>query len=177
VHVSRASLEEILKESIIPSPDSQWNAAREVEAAMRWDPCAYYYAGRAFPSDGGLATGLTRDAETGRSGSTTSFDSGGLWKCQPTLHSRREEIYFADPAICKNYLVDRRWPNRVTCPGTNIPVEPLHLFRCLEEQCLRFNNAKLTDGERFTLAASGTVGERVKYNEITAKTGSSGGGL
>src|ERR1700691_108949 len=33
--------------------------------------------------------------------------------------------------------------------GTYVSVEPYHLFRYLDEQAIRFNNRKLTDGERF----------------------------
>jgi transposase-like protein len=37
--------------------------------------------------------------------------------------------------------------------GTYVSVEPFHLFRYLNEQSFRFNNRKLTDGERFSLGA------------------------
>src|SRR6185503_9121701 len=37
--------------------------------------------------------------------------------------------------------------------GTYISVEPFHLFRYLDEQSFRFNNRKLTDGERFSIVA------------------------
>ena len=33
--------------------------------------------------------------------------------------------------------------------GTYVSVEPFHLFRYLDEQSFRYNNRKLTDGERF----------------------------
>src|SRR5208283_2727156 len=36
--------------------------------------------------------------------------------------------------------------------GTYISVEPFHLFRYLDEQTYRYNNRKLTDGERFSMA-------------------------
>ena len=36
--------------------------------------------------------------------------------------------------------------------GTYVSVEPFHLFRYLDEQVYRFNNRKLTDGERFDIA-------------------------
>lgn len=54
--------------------------------------------------------------------------------------------------------------------GTYVSVEPFHLFRYLDEQCFRFNNRKVTDGERFSLAVSGIVGKRVMYKELTGKT-------
>ena len=53
--------------------------------------------------------------------------------------------------------------------GTYISVEPFHLFRYLDEQCFRFNNRKMTDSERFSIAVSGMVGKRVMYKELTGK--------
>lgn len=53
--------------------------------------------------------------------------------------------------------------------GTYISVEPFHLFRYLDEQAYRFNNRKLTDGERFSAAVSNIVGRRVTYQELTGK--------
>ena len=44
--------------------------------------------------------------------------------------------------------------------GTYVSVEPSHLFRYLDEQAYRFNNRKLTDGERFSLGVTGIVGKR-----------------
>lgn len=53
--------------------------------------------------------------------------------------------------------------------GTYVSVEPFHLFRYLDEQVYRFNNRKLTDGERFSLAVSGIVGKRLTFDELTGK--------
>ena len=44
--------------------------------------------------------------------------------------------------------------------GTYVSVEPFHLFRYLDEQAYRYNNRKLTDGERFSVAVKGIVGKR-----------------
>lgn len=61
--------------------------------------------------------------------------------------------------------------------GTYVSVEPFHLFRYLDEQCFRFNNRKdvqgnkLTDAERFQIAASQIVGKRLTFAEVTGKTG------
>lgn len=55
--------------------------------------------------------------------------------------------------------------------GTYVSVEPFHMFRYLDEQAYRFNNRKLTDGERFSIAVSGVVGKRVMYKELTGKVG------
>ncbi|HVB54919.1 MAG TPA: IS1595 family transposase [Candidatus Acidoferrales bacterium] len=54
--------------------------------------------------------------------------------------------------------------------GTYISVEPFHLFRYLDEQAYRYNNRKLTDGERFSAAVSGIVGKRVTFDELTGKS-------
>ena len=54
--------------------------------------------------------------------------------------------------------------------GTYVSVEPFHLFRYLDEQSFRYNNRKLTDGERFSIAVTGIVGKRVTFDELTGKT-------
>lgn len=54
--------------------------------------------------------------------------------------------------------------------GTYISVEPFHLFRYLDEQSFRFNNRKLTDGERFSIVAKQIIGRRLTYSELTGKT-------
>src|SRR6185437_598165 len=56
--------------------------------------------------------------------------------------------------------------------GTYVSVEPLHLFRYLDEQTFRYNNRKdITDSERFSLALSQIVGKRLTYSELTGKEG------
>jgi transposase-like protein len=55
--------------------------------------------------------------------------------------------------------------------GTYVSVEPFHLFRYLDEQAYRYNNRRMTDGERFDLAVRGVVGKRVTFDELTGKTG------
>jgi transposase-like protein len=44
-----------------------------------------------------------------------------------------------------------------TLEGTYVACEPFHLERYLDEQCFRFNNRKMTDGERFVKALGGSV--------------------
>jgi transposase-like protein len=41
--------------------------------------------------------------------------------------------------------------------GTYVSVEPFHLFRYLDESVFRYNNRKMDDGDRFDIAASGTL--------------------
>src|SRR5947207_2426412 len=53
--------------------------------------------------------------------------------------------------------------------GTYVTVEPFHLFRYLDEQVYRYNNRKLTDGERFSIAVSSMVGKRLTFDELTGK--------
>jgi transposase-like protein len=53
--------------------------------------------------------------------------------------------------------------------GTYVSVEPFHLFRYLDEQTYRFNNRKLTDGERFSAAVDGIVGKRLTFDQLTGK--------
>ena len=54
--------------------------------------------------------------------------------------------------------------------GTYVSVEPFHLFRYIDEQAFRYNNRKLTDAQRFDLAARGMVGKRLTFAEVTGKT-------
>src|SRR5439155_13155357 len=54
--------------------------------------------------------------------------------------------------------------------GTHVSIEPFHLVRYLDAECFRFNNRKLTDGERFLLALRGAHGKRMTYAELTSAT-------
>ena len=54
--------------------------------------------------------------------------------------------------------------------GTYISVEPFHLFRYLDEQAYRFNNRKLTDAERFSIAVESIVGKRLTFDQLIGKT-------
>jgi transposase-like protein len=53
--------------------------------------------------------------------------------------------------------------------GTYISVEPFHLFRYVDEQAWRFNNRKMTDGERFDWGVREIVGKRLTYSELIGK--------
>ena len=52
--------------------------------------------------------------------------------------------------------------------GTYVSVEPFHLFRYLDEQVYRYNNRKLTDGER--VQHSRYCGKRFTFDELTGET-------
>ncbi len=54
--------------------------------------------------------------------------------------------------------------------GTYVSVEPFHLFRYLDECAYRFNNRRLTDGERFDVAVRHIVNKRLTWNQLTGKT-------
>jgi transposase-like protein len=54
--------------------------------------------------------------------------------------------------------------------GTHVSVEPFHLFRYLDAETFRFNNRKMTDGERFLLAMRGFNGKRLTYAALTGGT-------
>jgi hypothetical protein len=56
--------------------------------------------------------------------------------------------------------------------GTYISLEPFHLSRYLDEQAFRYNNRKTTDAERFASVMKQIVGRRLRYAELTGKTGS-----
>ena len=50
--------------------------------------------------------------------------------------------------------------------GTYTNVDPRHLFRYIDEQVNRFNNRKLSDGERFLSVLRGIMGKRLTYNQL-----------
>jgi transposase-like protein len=66
---------------------------------------------------------------------------------------------------CENYwsLLKR------AIKGTYVSVEPFHLFRYLDEQAYRFNERRMDDSERFTMALSQIVGRRLTYKALTGK--------
>jgi transposase-like protein len=58
--------------------------------------------------------------------------------------------------------------------GTDISVEPFHLFRYLDEQAFRYNHRKdLNDGERFIVAMKQIVNRRLTFDQLTGKLESS----
>jgi transposase-like protein len=53
--------------------------------------------------------------------------------------------------------------------GTYVSVEPWHLHRYVDEQAFRFNERKVTDGERFTEVLASIAGKRITYKHLTGK--------
>ena len=51
--------------------------------------------------------------------------------------------------------------------GTYVSVEPLHLFRYLDEQAYGFNERHGKDIDRFKRALARIVGRRLTYDEVT----------
>lgn len=54
-----------------------------------------------------------------------------------------------------------------TLKGTYISVDPAHLHAYCDEQSFRFNERKLTDGQRFRSVVAATKGKRLRYKELT----------
>jgi transposase-like protein len=50
--------------------------------------------------------------------------------------------------------------------GTYVAVDPVHLFRYVDEQAYRFNNRKDTDAGRFAGALDSVSGRRITYKEL-----------
>lgn len=53
-----------------------------------------------------------------------------------------------------------------TLKGTYVSVDPVHLFRYLDEQVFRYNNRKIDDAGRFLIVALSVIGKRLKYQEL-----------
>jgi transposase-like protein len=51
--------------------------------------------------------------------------------------------------------------------GTYVSVEPFHLFRYLDEQSFRYNERKVTDFDRFRMAATQVVDKRLTWKQAT----------
>jgi transposase-like protein len=50
--------------------------------------------------------------------------------------------------------------------GTYVAVDPMHLFRYVDEQAFRFNKRKGTDASRFAQAIQRVTGRRITYKEL-----------
>jgi transposase-like protein len=56
-----------------------------------------------------------------------------------------------------------------TLKGTYVSVDPVHLFRYLDEQVFRFNNRKAVDAQRFLRVVSSIFGRRLTYAQLIGK--------
>ncbi len=50
--------------------------------------------------------------------------------------------------------------------GTYVSIEPVHLYRYLDEQEFRFNNRKANDAGRFERATKSIAGKQLTYGEL-----------
>jgi transposase-like protein len=50
--------------------------------------------------------------------------------------------------------------------GTYVSVDPIHLFRYVDEQSFRFNSRKVSDFARFALVLRDVIGKRLTYKEL-----------
>lgn len=78
-------------------------------------------------------------------------------------------VEYVNGNVHTNAMENFWWLVKRQLHGTYVSVEPFHLFRYIDEQAFRFNNRKLTDGERFTEGIKQIVGRRLTYEELTGK--------
>jgi transposase-like protein len=57
-----------------------------------------------------------------------------------------------------------------TLKGTYVSVDPVHLFRYLDEQVMRYNNRKTNDASRFLTVMQSIIGKRLTYGELTGES-------
>ena len=50
--------------------------------------------------------------------------------------------------------------------GTYVAVDPVHLFRYIDEQAFRFNNRRDNDAGRFAETLDRVTGKRITYKEL-----------
>ena len=79
---------------------------------------------------------------------------------------------------CHTNGLENYWSLLKRCiRGTDISVEPFHLFRYLDEENFRYNERKhasgdvKTDGERFVDVTGAIAGKRLTYKKLTGDTG------
>ena len=79
-------------------------------------------------------------------------------------------IQYVDGRVSTNGL-ENFWSLLKRClNGTWVSVEPFHLHRYLDEEAWRYNQRKLTNGERFLSAVCGIFGRRLTYDELRGRT-------
>ena len=78
-------------------------------------------------------------------------------------------ILYVDGRVHTNTM-ENFWSLLKRCiNGTWVSVEPFHLYRYLDEQTYRWNQRKLTNGERFVSAIAGIFGKRLTYDELRGR--------
>jgi transposase-like protein len=76
---------------------------------------------------------------------------------------------YVDGAVHTNKLENFWSLLKRAIKGTYVSVEPFHLFRYLDEQSFRYNERKLTDGERFQQVLGSVTGKRLTWNTLTCQ--------
>jgi transposase-like protein len=76
------------------------------------------------------------------------------------------EAYVKDKVIHTNGL-ENFWALFKRCiKGTHVSIEPFHLAAYVDSEAFRFNNRKVKDGDRFTMALDGISGKRLTYKAL-----------
>ena len=113
-----------------------------------------------------------RVKETVEAGSTLYTDFAGGYRGLDSVYDHQ----IVDHAI--EYVRGRVHTNGIenfwsllkrTLKGTYVSVEPFHLLRYIAEQTFRYNERKLTDGERFQLVLEAISGKRLTWNTLTSQ--------
>ena len=119
-----------------------------------------------------LQTEVTKHVEAGSSVFTDALRSYNQLSEQYIHGVINHAERYVDGIVHTNGLENFWSCLKRTIGGTYISVEPFHLFRYLDEQSFRFNNRKLSDGERFDIAARAIIGKRLTLAGVTGKTNS-----
>jgi transposase-like protein len=76
------------------------------------------------------------------------------------------EAYVKDKVVHTNGL-ENFWALFKRCiKGTHISIEPFHLAAYVDSEAFRFNNRKVNDGDRFTMAVQSVSGKRLTYKAL-----------
>ncbi|HEX3988171.1 MAG TPA: IS1595 family transposase [Verrucomicrobiae bacterium] len=76
------------------------------------------------------------------------------------------EAYVKDKVVHTNGL-ENFWALFKRCiKGTHISIEPFHLASYVDSEAFRFNNRKVGDGDRFTMAVQSVSGKRLTYKAL-----------
>jgi transposase-like protein len=111
---------------------------------------------------------VTENIEAGSHLYTDSLRSYDRMEARGYIHKviDHAEMY-VDGAVHTNGLENFWSLLKRAIKGTYVSVEPFHLFRYLDEQAFRFNERKMTDAARFSLALKGILGKRLTYTALT----------
>jgi transposase-like protein len=89
------------------------------------------------------------------------------WRKQYKHASVDHAIAYVDGVVHTNGLENFWSLLKRSIKGTYVSVDPVHLFRYLDEQAYRFNNREDSPLSRFVGVLKDVVGKRLTYNELT----------